>query len=159
MKTMATLVRKLQGATIVFLAFVLAAMMCVIFLQTFTRYVVFYSLPWSEELSRYMFVALVCLGINVGVTRDLMIRIDNIDYKLSERMKHWFAVGRLTVELTVSVFLLVSSFDIIRIGRFQKSPAMQIPMHYLYSVMAVGFGLAILAILLKLAETVAKKEA
>ncbi len=158
MKTAATLVRKLQGATIVFLAFVLAAMMCVILLQTFTRYVVFYSLPWSEELSRYLFVALVCLGINVGVTKDLMIRIDNIDARLSERAKHWFAVGRLAIELVVSVFLLISSFDIIRIGKFQKSPALQIPMHYIYALMAIGFGLAILSILLKLAETLARKE-
>ncbi len=158
MKTAAMIVRKAQRATVMLLAFILAAMMCVIFLQTFTRYVVFYSLPWSEEVSRYLFVALVCLGINVGVTDNLMIRIDNIDAFLSKRMKWFFEIGRLAVELFASVMLLAGSFDMIAIGKFQKSPALRIPMNMLYGVMALGFALAIAAILLKLGETVAKRE-
>lgn len=159
MKTAAAAVKAAQRGTVILLAFILAAMMCVILLQTFTRYVIFYSLPWSEEVSRYLFVALVCLGINVGVTDNLMIRIDNVDALLSARMKRIFEMGRLLVELLVSVMLLVGSFDMVAIGKFQKSPALQIPMNMLYGVMALGFALAILSILMKLAETAAKREA
>jgi TRAP-type C4-dicarboxylate transport system permease small subunit len=158
MSVIAKAVKKIQMAVGALIGIILALMMCVILLQTFTRYVIFYSLPWSEELSRYLFVALVCLGINVGVANDLMIRIDNIDYSLSPRMKHVFEIGRLVVELFVSIMFFFSSFDMIRIGKFQKSAAMQIPMHFMYGVLAVGFGLAFIAVLFKLIETIWQKE-
>lgn len=132
----------------------LAVMMCVILLQTFTRYVIFYSLPWSEELSRYLFIGMICLGVNIGVSKDLMIRIDAIDTKLNEAQKKLFSVGYLILELITSIFLFISTFDMIRIGRLQRSAAMRIPMHYMYMVFAIGYVLAILAILLKLVQTV-----
>jgi TRAP-type C4-dicarboxylate transport system permease small subunit len=53
---------------------------------------------------------------------------------------------------------LVSSFDMIRIGKFQKSAAMQIPMHVMYGITAAGFALAILSVLFRLVETVTQKE-
>jgi TRAP-type C4-dicarboxylate transport system permease small subunit len=158
MKAVAIVVKKIQMITGGLLGIILALMMCIIFLQTFTRYVVFYSLPWSEELSRYLFVALVCLGINVGVANNLMIRIDNIDQGLSPRMKHIFEIGRLIIELFVSIMFLVSRFDMIRIGKFQTSAAMQIPMHIMYGIVAAGFVLAIISVLFKLVETIMQKE-
>ncbi|MBO7711505.1 MAG: TRAP transporter small permease [Lachnospiraceae bacterium] len=129
-------------------------MMCVILLQTFTRYVIFYSLPWSEELSRYLFIGMICLGVNIGVSKDLMIRIDAIDTKLNEAQKRWFSVGYLVLELFTSIFLFISTFDMVRIGKLQRSAAMRIPMNYMYLVFTVGYFLAILAILLKLYQTV-----
>lgn len=57
----------------------LIAIMVIIFVQTFTRYVIFYSIPWSEEASRYLFVGMILLGINMGISQNLMVRIDLID--------------------------------------------------------------------------------
>ena len=51
----------------------LIVMMVVIVVQVFTRYVIFYSLPWSEELSRYLFVFIVVCGINVAVSREKLM--------------------------------------------------------------------------------------
>ncbi|MDR1625555.1 MAG: TRAP transporter small permease [Spirochaetia bacterium] len=154
MRKIVVFVEKIQTAVNAFIGLVLAAMMCVILLQTFTRYVVFYSLPWSEELSRYLFVAMVCLGINIGVTKKLMIRIDLIDSVLSDGAKHVFEIGRLVIELFVSVMFFVSTFDLIKIGKFQTSAAMRIPMHILYGVLTVGFGLAAVAVILRLVQTI-----
>lgn len=64
----------------------LIAIMVIIFVQTFTRYVIFYSIPWSEEASRYLFVGMILLGINMGISQNLMVRIDLIDNFL--RQKH-----------------------------------------------------------------------
>ena len=97
---------------------------------------------------------MICLGVNIGVSKDLMIRIDAIDTKLNEAQKKLFSVGYLVLELITSVFLFISTFDMIRIGKFQKSAAMRIPMHYMYMVFTVGYFLAILAILLKLYQSV-----
>lgn len=63
----------------------LIAIMVIIFVQTFTRYVIFYSIPWSEEASRYLFVGMILLGINMGISQNLMVRIDLIDNFLSAK--------------------------------------------------------------------------
>ena len=47
---------KVQNLLLGLIGIALTIMMSVIMLQTLTRYVIFYSLPWSEELSRYLFV-------------------------------------------------------------------------------------------------------
>ena len=154
MKTAEKIIVRIQKIVNGIIGLFLAVMMCVILLQTFTRYVIFYSLPWSEELSRYLFIGMICLGVNIGVAKDLMIRIDAIDTKLNEVQKKLFSVGYLVLELITSIFLFISTFDMIRIGRMQRSAAMRIPMHYMYMVFSVGYFLAILAILLKLYQTV-----
>ena len=61
------------------IAVCMVVMMTVIFVQTMTRYVVFYSIPWSEELSRYLYVTLTLMGVNLAVTSKQLVRIDIID--------------------------------------------------------------------------------
>ena len=70
---------RLQKLVEAALAIMLAVMMCVVFVQTFTRYIVFHSIPWSEELSRFLFVGIIVLGINLGISRNQMVRIDILD--------------------------------------------------------------------------------
>lgn len=78
---------RLQGAVNALTAVILVAIMVIILVQTFTRYVIFYSIPWSEEASRYLFVAMILLGINMGISQNLMVRIDIIDNFLPSGVK------------------------------------------------------------------------
>ncbi len=142
--------RKFQDWVNNFIAFALAVLLAVILLQTFTRYVIFYSLPWSEELSRYLYVLLILLGINIGVSNDGFVRIDLIDYFISDGAKRTLGAVRDCISLFVSGVFLYSTLGMIRVGAFQKSPAMQIRMRYVYMVLFAGFALCVLAALLKL---------
>ncbi|MCC8189294.1 MAG: TRAP transporter small permease, partial [Planctomycetes bacterium] len=128
MRTVFALHRRLQSAINWLIGVALLGLLTVILLQTFTRYVIFYSLPWSEELSRYLFVLMVLLGINIGITRENFVRIDAID-GLIPRAAPFLAVFRDLVALAVSVVMAYSALPLIRIGKFQKSPAMQIGMN------------------------------
>ncbi|MFR6273339.1 MAG: TRAP transporter small permease [Blautia sp.] len=78
---------RLQSAVNALTAVILVAIMVIILVQTFTRYVIFYSIPWSEEASRYLFVAMILLGINMGISQNLMVRIDIIDNFLPSGVK------------------------------------------------------------------------
>lgn len=142
--------RKLQGAINWLIGLALAVLILVILLQTFTRYVVFYSLPWSEELSRYLYVLMIMLGINIGITNDGFVRIDVIDYFVSDRVKSVLGVYRDIVILAVSVVFFYSTIGLAKIGAFQKSPAMQIRMSVMYYVLMIGFALCIVSAALKL---------
>lgn len=148
--------RKFQDLINNFIAAALAVLLLVILLQTFTRYVIFYSLPWSEELSRYLYVLLILMGINIGVSQDGFVRIDIIDYFISDRVKRLLALFREAITLFVSSVFLYSTLGMIKVGAFQKSPAMQIRMRYIYMALFAGFALCVLAAVLKLVGRLAE---
>ena len=137
---------------------ILLLIMIVIFAQTFFRFVINSSIPWSEEVSRYLFVALILLGANVGISQNMLVRIDIVDGFLNDTWKWIFDMVRELIAVVVCSFFLYSTFDMIRIGAMQKSPALQLPMSVMYSIMAVGFALMVVAALFRLLETVMNKE-
>lgn len=152
MSALANVLKKSQAVVRNIIGVALSIIMVVILAQTFTRYVIFHSLPWSEELSRYLFVFLVLVGANVGVTDNMMVSIDIIDNFMSAGMKKAFTYIRLIIGVVVNAFFFYSTFDMIAIGKFQVSPAMQIPMSYMYMVLAAGFFLEIIAVLAKIGQ-------
>lgn len=121
MKSLAIIHRRIQGAISNIIGIALAILLVVILAQTFTRYVIFYSLPWSEELSRYLYILMIMLGINLGVTHDGFVRIDIIDYFTSDKTKARLAVYRDLVTLVVGVCFFWSSLGLSKIGAFQKA--------------------------------------
>ncbi len=128
----------------------LMILLTVILAQTFFRYVVFYSLPWSEELSRYLFVLMILLGINIGITRDNFVRIDIVDNYLPKAFKPAVEAARELLALFVACMFAYSTIPLMRVAKFQRSPAMQITMDWMYLLLFIGFVLAVLSIALKL---------
>lgn len=149
MKSVFKIFDKFQSIINEVIAGVMMVIMCIILAQTLGR-VAHLSIPWSEEASRYLFVLLILLGINIGISQNMMVRIDIIDNFLSKSVRKVFDILREIVALAVAVMFFYSTFDMIKIGAFQKSPAMQIPMSVMYIIMAIGFGLAALAVLFRL---------
>ena len=148
---------RLQNAVNALTAVILMAIMVIILVQTFTRYVIFYSIPWSEEASRYLFVAMILLGINIGISQNLMVRIDIIDNFLPGRMRKAFEIGRQVLALGISAVFFYSTFGMLRIGGYQMSPAMRIPMNVMYGILCLGFGLAVVSVIFKLQEPIMMK--
>ncbi|WP_176431427.1 TRAP transporter small permease [Anaerovirgula multivorans] len=140
---------KVQNGIHTLITILLGLMMVVILLQTITRYVFFYSLPWSEELSRYLFVWMIMLGVNLGIRDDMQVRIDIIDRVFTGWGKTVITVFQHLVSLVVSGVFFYSSFNFLSIGARQLSPAMQIPMIYIYICIPVGLGFAMLEIMRK----------
>ena len=138
--------KKIQRANKAILGVGLLLMIGVVFLQTFCRFVIFKSLTWSEELSRYLFVAVIALGINLAATDHLFVKIEIIDGYLKGKAKYIINIIRKAAALFVSVIFMYSGFKLIEIGGYQISPAMGIPMSILYGIVFLGFVMNFLAL-------------
>ena len=133
----------------------LCMMMCVIIVQVFTRYVIFYSLPWSEELSRYLFVFIVLNGINIAVTQEKLIKIDAIQNSVkSLRGRLGLDIFHAAIGIIACVLIVIYCTDLFPVGRVQKSPAMRIPMIIMYSVVFIGYILSIIALTFKFIDKI-----
>ena len=125
-------------------------MMVVIFVQTSTRYLIFYSIPWSEEVSRYLYVALTLLGLNLAITSKQLVRIDIIDNYLKENSLKALNIVRAALSVIITATFFYSSFGMIDVSQFQSSPALGMSMQIMYSIIGIGFLLSAVAAIFEL---------
>ena len=122
----------------------LGVMSVLIFVQVIMRYVFNNSLSWSEELSRYLLIWMVNIGISYAVKKKCHVRITALDTVLSPKAKK---VLEIISSMLVLVFAgtvtylgyLVAAFNI-KMG--QMSQAMEfLPMWVVYLAVPIGFAL------------------
>ena len=132
----------------------LVVIVLVICAQTFFRYVVFKSLSWSEEVSRFLFAILVSWGICIGIQRDSLIRVDIIDKKFSPKAMGIFRILYALSGVFVCAVLTIYSKTQIALGWTRSSDALQIPMAWIYIAMEIGYVLPLLSAILKLLQEI-----
>lgn len=145
MKKLRETFTKVQSVVSKVTALTLLVMIAVVFIQTFCRFVIFKSLSWSEELSRYLFVVLIVLGVNQAITQKLFVRIEIIDNYLKGKALYAANLIRKFIMLFVNLIFVYSAYKLIIIGGYQTSPAMRIPMSVLYAIIFIGFVLNVIA--------------
>lgn len=131
------------------ISLMLIGMVAVVCAQTFCRYVMFRSIPWSEELSRYFYVWIAVLGSSLAISQRIQVKIDVIDQKLKAAAVWKLEHFRLLIGLVMQVVYCYSACLMIPVGRFQKSAALKLPMQYMYLMIAVGFFFSIIAVLVE----------
>lgn len=141
---------KMQNISCNLIALCMVLMMSVIFIQTMTRYVIFYSIPWSEELSRYLYVTLTLMGVNIAISRRQLVRIDIIDNYLKGVALKRLNIIRAALTLVICIIFFYSSFGMIDVSQYQTSPAMGISMQIMYSILGLGFLMSSIASLFEL---------
>ena len=105
------------------------AMSIIIFIQVVCRYVFQNSLTWSEEMARYMFVWLVYFSVSYTARREKHIRIDAAINLYPKKARPYIEI---LSELIVLGKIAWSG---------QMSPAMRIPMQFVYAAPMIGMGL------------------
>ncbi len=128
----------------------LAAMVCIMGLQVFMRYVLASSLSWPEELTRYMFIWFVFLGIGYGIRYDIHIRV-NILETFFPKIEKTLRIIQDAVFFGFLIYMIKPALNgvgmMIRTG--QHSPAIQVPMYCVYVSLLIGFLIAIVRLIQK----------
>ncbi len=130
-------------------ALLLAAVLLITGARVFARYVLGEAMPWSEELTRLLFIWLVLIG--AAGARHL--RIDMVPARLG----HGAARARLEVAialLSVGMLALLvwKGFGLIALTAYDRYTALDLSLQYLYWSLIVGGGLWIVTTLLSLLE-------
>ena len=122
----------------------LSIMTSVLAVQVFMRYVMQASLSWSEELARYLFVWLVYLGISYGAKIMRHIKIEAALGLFPKKWRPYVVILGDCIFLGFSIFICITAYTIVKKQMMlgQTSPAIGMPMWFLYSAPLVGFALA-----------------
>lgn len=123
------------------------AVIALTFTNVICRYITHYSIPWCEELTRYFFIGVIFLTLNIMVSQKSALRVDIIDNFVKGKKK--LIVGIVNAVLTVialGVFTL-SGLSLMQVGEASSSPAMHIPMQFIYALLPIGYFLALIEVI------------
>lgn len=128
-----------------------------VFIQVCMRAFVNDSLPWSEELARYLFIWQCWVGVSFAQRSEKHIRIEILPSKLSEKGRARLDVLQMVITLMIVVFLIVYGVIMVQflIGAGTRSSALQMPMYLVYIAMPLScavYGIRLIGKLVNMAK-------
>jgi C4-dicarboxylate transporter, DctQ subunit len=144
--TMNKILKKLDNIEENLIAIILPLMCIVVFMATFFRYTKLLVIPWGEELSRYMMIWIIFLGIGTATRRNAHFAVGAFVDILPKTLQKYIAVLRTLIVIGFSVVIVVLSLKIMmaQMNMGQTSPALRIPMWTAYAAIPVGCALMII---------------
>jgi TRAP-type C4-dicarboxylate transport system permease small subunit len=111
-----------------------------VFYQFFTRYVMNDSAAWTEEIARYLLIAVVFTGATIGVIKNNHIQVDFF-YKFMPKPVAR-AMATLVDVLRTGFFVAAAVLTVmmmLRLGSNSRMTMVDLPMNWVYGVCLLGF--------------------
>ncbi|MEH6717509.1 MAG: TRAP transporter small permease [Aurantimonas endophytica] len=135
MRSTLALVRRVLDAAAAVLLVIVLALTCA---QVVFRYVLGISMPWTEELTRLLFVWLVL----IGASRTSHMAIDLVPMSMRPGpARRTLEIGATGVGVLTLLVLIRYTVDLLEIVAYDRFTALGISVQYLYWSVIVGGGL------------------
>ena len=122
----------------------LAVMTFSVFLQVLTRYILHISLSWPEELARFCFIWASLLGAFIAWERNKLHDIDIVFNYFPAAFRPFVALFSNLLVCVILAVLVVYGARLTALVDLQISPAMEIPMSYVYISVPFASGLMLI---------------
>ena len=111
-----------------------------VFYQFFTRYVMNDSAAWTEEIARYLLIAVVFVGAVIGVVKNNHIQVDFL-YKFMPRpMARAMATAVDVVRVGFfAAATVLTMMMMVKLGSNSRMTMVDLPMNWVYGVCLLGF--------------------
>jgi len=106
--------------------------------------VFFTALSWSEELSRYLLVWGTFFGATMAYKRGSHIALTFVIEAFGRKMKKLFTVLINVLSIIFFGYVIYYGWQMIKMQVFQISPALSLPMQYVYLSIPVSMGIMII---------------
>jgi TRAP-type C4-dicarboxylate transport system permease small subunit len=109
-----------------------------VLVQALQRHLPFDGWPWTGELATFSLVWLTFVVAGVLVTKDAHIAIEMVDAVPSPALRRVTRVVSCLIVAAVGVWLTVEAWTLTEEQGVLKSPALRMPMSWLYGICLLG---------------------
>jgi len=108
--------------------------------QFVTRYVLNDSASWTEEIARYLLIAVVFVGATIGVAKNSQIQVDFFYRHMPAALGRWLsrAVDVLRIAFFAAAVVLTAQM-MLKLGSNTRMTIIDAPMNGVYGVVLLGF--------------------
>ena len=156
---MEKMMQSLEKAMEYLVAFIMFSLTVIVFTQVLLRYVIRTSLPWTEEMARYLFVWLVFIATSVCVKKQAHLGIDFLVIRLSPKVQRHLYTLSLVLSLAFSIVVVHKGYDLLTRSVDQISPMLHVPMSFVYIIIPVSYMVICLVLLWQIYGSVKVKSA
>lgn len=110
-----------------------------VLVQALQRYLPVEGWPWTGELARFSLVWLTFVTAGVLVSSDSHIAIESIDAVRNALVRRVVRVVACLTVAAVGALLTAEAWALVQTQGVLRSPAMGMPMSWLYGISIVGF--------------------
>lgn len=115
----------------------LSVMSVVVFAQVLFR-IVHLSIPWSEELSKYLLIWSTFLGAAICIRKGSLVGLEFLKNSLSEEKQKLLQTILNLIVCAMLLFLINVGFWAVRRVWFQITPVLKLSMGLMYAAIPVG---------------------
>ncbi|MGF1561101.1 MAG: TRAP transporter small permease [Geminicoccaceae bacterium] len=109
----------------------------VVFLQFFTRYVLNDSLGWTEEIARYLLIAVTFMGSILALRRGTHIAVEAVRNMMPPRLRAIMAYAEQVVSVTFFVLIAWITIKLAQRSSYQKMVSIELPKSVVYWGVAI----------------------
>jgi len=130
----------LNNLTISLASLFFFVMCIVVIMSVFLRYFFSFSFRWVDELTRYLFIYMVFLGIPIAFRQKSHVNIQFFESFFSKKIKYLVSIFSDLLILITILYIGNSTIQMINthIGR-TPSPGLKLPMKYVYFAVIISF--------------------
>ena len=147
----------IDGVVMKVVTVLVIAMIVTITLQIVSR-TGFQAFTWTEELSRYFLVWSTFLGATLAYKRGMHISVTFVAEALSGTARLFLVISSYVLSLVFFGVAIWNGLTLIDMQIFQVSPALQLPMKWIYVGIPLGFSVMAIHALAKIFEELFMKE-
>lgn len=115
----------------------LSVMSVVVFAQVLFR-IVHLSIPWSEELSKYLLIWSTFLGAAICIRKGSLVGLEFLKNSMSEEKQKVLQTILNLIVCAMLLFLINVGFWAVRRVWFQITPVLKLSMGLMYATIPVG---------------------
>jgi len=109
-----------------------------IFIQIVSRYFFAYSPPWTEEITRFIYVWQCWLGASLAVKHGRHLRLFILKGFMSKNILKVIEIIALSLWIVFSIFMVWKGTTLALAVKDHLSPVLRIPMVFPYASVPVG---------------------
>ena len=111
-----------------------------VFYQFVTRYVFNDSASWTEEIARYLLIAVVFVGATIGVAKNAQIQVDFFYRHMPPAVGRWLSRAVDVMRVAFFAAAVVLTFEMmLKLGSNTRMTVVEAPMNIVYGVVLLGF--------------------
>lgn len=122
---------------------ILSAMAIVVGANVGLRYFTSQSLPWADEVARYLMIWMTFVGAGLVLRIGGHVAITNFQEVLPGLAQRLLRAAIVLGLLGFFAFMVWVGWQYAQRMQFQRTPALRLPFFYIYLAMPVGFALLI----------------
>lgn len=131
-----------------------AIMLMLVFAQVITRYCFNYTPYFGEELARYLFVWVVFLSLPLVARYGGHMAIETLTSRARGTFLKFLNIAADIFSIVFLLIMVICGIQMVARTSYQTSPALMIPMSWVYIVIPFGCAIMLLYVIANLIKTI-----